>query len=123
MKRNAVEWIVLATSVIAILALVVVLVIEGLASARPADPQIELRPAEARQATLGWIIPATLSNAGDEAVEAVLLEASAQVGEAPEVSSLEVDFLPAGTDVEVAFSFSRQPSGDVTVRLVGYRVP
>lgn len=121
--RNAVEWVVLGVSIAGILLLVGVLVIESLTETRPADPQVELMPAEARQGTLGWIVPARVSNGGDEAVEAVLVEASATVGTATEVSEIEIDFLPSGTTVDVAFAFSAQPNGEVTVRLVGYRLP
>lgn len=123
MKRNAIEWLVLLASVAGIVVLVGTLVVVGLTETQPADPQIELHTAEARQGTLGWLLPATLSNGGDEAVEAVLLEATARVAGTEEKSELEVDFLPAGTNVEVSFSFSAQPDGEVSVRLVGYRVP
>jgi hypothetical protein len=64
-----------------------------------------------------------VSNGGDEAAEAVVLEAGATVDGREEISELEVNFLPAGTAVEVAFGFSARPSGDVVVRLVGFRVP
>ncbi|MDP8905391.1 MAG: hypothetical protein M3N29_08775 [Chloroflexota bacterium] len=123
MKRNLIEWAVLLTSVVAIALLVAVLVLEGLTEARPADPRVELRPAEARQGTIGWIVPASVSNGGDAAVQALVLEASATVGGTVETSELEVDYLPAGTSVEVAFAFSGPPSGQVAVRLVGYRQP
>jgi uncharacterized protein (TIGR02588 family) len=122
-RRNLIEWTVLVVSVAGIVLLVGVLVVEGLTEGRPADPVVELRPAEARQGNLGWIIPATVGNAGDESVEAVVLEASAVVGQQREVSELELNFLPAGTTVEVSFAFSRQPAGEVTVRLVGFRLP
>jgi uncharacterized protein (TIGR02588 family) len=121
--RNAVEWSVLAVSVLGILVLVVVLVVEGLGESRPADPQVELRTSEARQASLGWIVPASVTNAGDEAAEAVMLEATAEIAGEAEVSEIEVNFLPAGSAVEIAFSFSAQPTGEVTVRLVGFRQP
>lgn len=123
MKRNAVEWAVLAVSVLAIALLVGALVVEGLNESRPANPQVELHADEARSGTLGWIVPATVSNDGDEAVQAVILEAEATVNGEPEVSELEVPFLPAGSSVELAFSFSAQPSSEVTVRLVGFRLP
>ncbi len=123
MKRNVIEWAVLIASVAGIVLLVAVLVVEGLTESRPPDPQVELRPAEGRTGTLGWIVPADVSNGGDEAVEAVVLEATATVGDVDEVSELEINFLPAGTTVEVAFAFSGRPAGEVEVRLVGYRVP
>lgn len=123
MKRNAVEWLVLLVSIGGIVVLVGALVLQGLSEVRPADPGVELRTAEARQGPLGWMLPATVSNGGDEAAEAVVFEASATVAGEEETSEVEVDFLPAGTDVEITFAFSAPPDGEVTVRLVGYRLP
>ena len=123
MRRNIVEWAVLGASIVGIVVLAAILVIEGVGEARPPDPTVELRPAGARQGAVGWIVPATVSNGGDEAAEAVVLEASATVHGQEEMSELEVNFLPAGSTVEVAFGFSARPSGDVVVRLVGFRVP
>src|SRR5688500_4629537 len=123
MKRNVVEWAVLGASSVGIAVLAVVLIGEGISEARPPDPTVEVRLAEARQGVVGWIVPATVSNEGDEAAEAVVLEASATVDGQEETSELEVNFLPAGTTVEVAFGFSAMPSGEVLVRLVGFRVP
>lgn len=123
MRRNIVEWSVLGLSLVSIALLVGALVVQGLAEAEPANPRVDLHADRARQGELGWIIPATVSNAGDEAAEAVVLEAAARIGGATEVSTVEVNFLPAGTNVEVAFSFSQQPANEITVRLLGYRTP
>jgi uncharacterized protein (TIGR02588 family) len=122
-RRNALEWAVLIISVVAIVALVGVLIAEGLNEGRPASPSIELRQADARQAPAGWIIPADATNDGDEAAVAVVFEASAQVAGEQETSEIEIDFLPGSTSVEVAFAFSAQPDGEVSVRLVGFRLP
>ena len=121
--RNVVEWAVVAASAIGILVLVGVLVLEGLRESRPADPQIELRTEEARQSSLGWLLPASVSNGGDEAAEDVVLEASAEVAGEPEISEIGISFLPAGSTVEIAFAFSGRPAGEVTVRLVGFLEP
>jgi uncharacterized protein (TIGR02588 family) len=122
-KRNAVEWAVLLVSLGGIVVLVGVLIVEGLRGPVPADPRIELLPGEARQAALGWILPATLANGGEEAVEGVVVEATATISGEEEVSELEVAFLPAGTEVDIAFAFSAEPEGEITVRLVGFRRP
>lgn len=123
MKRNAVEWAVIIVSVLSIALLVGLLVIEGFNESRPPDPSIEMRQAEARQGDLGWIVPVTVTNHGDQAAEAVVIEATAEVDGETETSELEVNFLPAGTEVELAFAFSAAPATEVTFRLVGYRVP
>ena len=74
MKRNVVEWAVLIVSLLAIAAVVVLLVVEGVTERRPANPLLELRPEEARSVAQGWLLPATLVNRGDEAVEGVVVE-------------------------------------------------
>ncbi|HUR15671.1 MAG TPA: hypothetical protein VMZ33_00170 [Candidatus Limnocylindrales bacterium] len=123
MMRNAVEWAVLAFSVLAIATLAGALVLTGLNEQRPAEPLVELRAAEARTTALGWLIPATVRNAGDETAEAVVLEAAAQVDGKEEISEMEVAFLPAGSESEIVFAFSAEPESEVTVRLVGFGLP
>ncbi len=123
MKRNAVEWLVLIASVAAILAVVGLLIVEGLAPGSPPDPRIELHRAEARTTTLGWVVPATISNDGDTAAERVALEATATIEGKEEMSAFDVDFLPSGSEVEVEIGFSAEPEGEIEVRLVGYGIP
>ncbi len=123
MKRNPLEWAVLGTSVLAIVVLVVVLVMEGLDGGGPANPTVELRPDEGYQGGIGWIIPATVQNVGDESAEAVVIEAEATIDGESEVSELEVPFAPAGSTIDVAFAFSARPEGDVALRLISFRVP
>lgn len=124
MKRNWLEWAALLVSVVAIGAVVVLLVFDGLAGAgRPAEPILMLHADQAREAELGWLLPATASNAGDMAAESVVLEATAEVGGEMETSELEVAFLPPGSEVKVVFGFSAEPSGPIEVRLVSYLTP
>ena len=123
MKRNPIEWAVLGTSVLAIAVLVGVLVLEGLTGNGPANPTVELQPDEGYQGGIGWIIPATVHNVGDEPAEAVVIEATATIDGEPEASEVEVPFVPAGSMVDVAFAFSERPEGEVTLRLVSFQVP
>ena len=118
-----VEWAVLAVSIVAIVSLVAALVVSGLNEARPADPRVELHLDEARTGQLGWIVPATVRNEGDETAEAVVIEATATVDGGEESSEIEVPFLPAGSEEDVVFAFSAEPESEVTVRLVGFQLP
>lgn len=122
-SRNVVEWAVLALSVLSIGVLVGALVVEGLSESRPPDPRVELLTDQARAGAAGWIVPAEVVNDGDQAAQAVVLEASATVDGKEETSEIEIDYVPAATTVEIAFAFSAEPDGEVTVRLVGYRSP
>lgn len=123
MRRNAVEWLALGTSVLAIILLVALLLIEGISGTREPNPRVTLLTDQARPGHMGWIVPATVANDGEVAAEAVVIEATAEVAGAPETSEVEVDFLPGGTEVQIAFAFSAQPEGEITTRLVSFRVP
>lgn len=123
MKRNAIEWAVLLASAAGIVLVVAVLVAEGLSPATPANPTVELRLAEARSGALGWIMPATVANDGDEAAEVVVIEAEATVAGELETSEAVIDYLPAGSRTEVAFGFSSRPEGTISTRLVSFQVP
>lgn len=123
MKRNVVEWTVLVVSVAAIVVLVGALVLEGLRGGGPPDPAVTLHADRGDASAHGWTLPATVRNVGDEAAEEVAIEASAEVAGTTETSELVIDFLPVGTAVEAAFSFSGEPAGEVTVRVVSFTVP
>lgn len=124
MGRNVLEWVALASSVVAIALVVGFLAIDGLTSSTaPPQPTVEVHEAEGRQTDLGWSVPATLSNTGDEAAEVVVVEATAQVAGKEETSEYEVDFLPSRSEVEIEFGFSARPEGAIEVRLVGFRRP
>ncbi len=71
----------------------------------------------------GWYLPATVNNGGDSASEAVQLRATAMVAGEEEESEVTVDYLPAGSGVEVTFVFSGEPEGEVSVQPIGFRLP
>lgn len=124
MCQNWLEWVVLAISGALVVGLVGFLVVAGITDERrPPEPLVELYLDEAYEVSNGWILPAMVTNGGDEAAEALALRATATVDGAAEESEITIDFLPAGTDVEVSFGFSAEPEGDVTVQTVGFRLP
>lgn len=124
MPRNWLEWLSLAVGVVAVVAVVSVLVVEGVTGGgRPPDPVVQLHADRAYQATHGWLVPATLTNRGDEAAEALVLIATASVDGVEERAEVTVDYAPSHTAVELTFGFSARPDGDVEVRVVGFRLP
>lgn len=124
MRQNWVEWVALAVSVLAVVGVIGFLVVDGIGDeGRPPTPIVELRPSEGQGTDHGWIVPATVRNGGDRAAEALVLRATATVDGAEEESELEVDYLPAGTSVEVMFGFSAEPEGEATVQVIGFRLP
>lgn len=124
MRQNWLEWVVLAISAALVVGLVGFLVVDGITDeGRPPSPRVELLPDEAYKVENGWILPGTVTNEGDQAAEALALRATASVNGADEESEITIDFLPAGTDVEISFGFSAQPDGEITVQTVGFRLP
>lgn len=124
MRQNWLEWVALVISVLAVLGVVGFLIVDGIGDeGRPPTPIVELRRSEGHAIDHGWILPATVSNDGDRAAEALVLRATATVGGEEEESEIQVDYLPAGTSVNVSIGFSAEPEGEVTVQVVGFRLP
>jgi uncharacterized protein (TIGR02588 family) len=123
-RQNWAEWAVLTVSVIAVTGIIAVLLIDGLVNeARPPQPLVEIHVDDAYETATGWIVPTTVINEGDEVAEELILRASAIVGGEQQESEVTLDYLPAGTRVEVSFGFSAQPDGEVTVQTIGFRLP
>jgi uncharacterized protein (TIGR02588 family) len=117
------ERIVLVVSAAAIAVVVGVLVLEGVDERSPGDPVVVLHEDQARQGAMGWIVPATVRNDGDQAVEDVVVEATGIVDGAEQSSELTVMELPTRSSVEVEFAFAARPDGPISVRLVSQRIP
>jgi uncharacterized protein (TIGR02588 family) len=124
MRQNWLEWVALVVSVLAVLGVVGFLLVDGLQDeGRPPLPVVEVQAADAYGTEHGWLVPASVMNDGDSAAEALVLRASAEVEGEAEEAELTVDYLPAGTEVEVTFGFSAAPDGDVSVQVIGFRLP
>jgi uncharacterized protein (TIGR02588 family) len=124
MRKNWVEWVALGISVLAIVAVVGFLAVDGLTNrGTRAMPSAELDPGGGYATDLGWVVPASVRNDGDAPAERVVLEASARVDGERQTSTFEIDFLPAASEVEVYFGFDAEPEGEVEVRVVAFGVP
>ena len=124
MPRNWLEWLALGIGSVALAAVVGILVVDELSGRdMPPDISVELHLDQAYETDHGWLLPATLTNAGDDAAEALELEAVATVDGVEERSTVQVDYAPSRSDVEATFGFSAPPDGDVEVQVVGFRLP
>ncbi len=123
MRRNWLEWVILALSVLAIAALVLYLGYETVAGDEPPDIRIEADAGAGRATTAGWELPFVVRNDGGLPATSVAIEATATVGGEPETSELVIDLVAPGTETNLVVGFSAPPEGDVTFRLVGYEAP
>ena len=124
MKRNWLEWLILLVSTGLVLGLVGYLLVSGLTSRGPAAIRTEVLTAEGAAAPDGgWLVPLTVRNEGDTAAVAIVVEATATVDGAEEMSQLTVDLLAAASEVELMLGFSGRPEGEVTIRVVGFETP
>lgn len=120
-RRNRVEWIVLMVSVVAVAGIIGFLIVDGVTDeGRPPAPVVEVHVNRAYVAPAGWLLPATASNDGDQSAQAVRLLATATVNGETEESEVSIDYLPAGTEVDVTFGFSAEPEGEILVRVTGF---
>lgn len=124
MKRNSLEWLILAASLTAIVGVVGFLVVEAVADGgRPASVGATADVDRGSPAENGWLIPVRVYNRGGSAALSVAVEVSAMVEGTEEVSELTVDVLAGGSEVELLAGFSAEPDGIVAVRVVGLERP
>jgi len=121
MRRNLLEWAVLAGSVLALVAVVGVLVVAW-ATDRGDTAIVEVRAAldEVVETESGWIVPIVVRNVGGGPAAALMIEASASVDGEEETRVLTLDLLPAGAESRLLAAFSREPDGPVRARVIGW---
>jgi uncharacterized protein (TIGR02588 family) len=122
-RRNWLEWAILAASVGAIVLLVGYLGVQAIAGDEPPDVRIEAHLDGARETASGWELPVTVRNDGGLPAAAVTFEATATVAGNEETSELMLDLAAPGTSTDLVVGFSGPPDGEVTFRLIGYEAP
>ena len=123
MKRNALEWAILAVSLTAILGLVGFLVVDAFDGDGPASVGAVAESDQGLANDNGWLIPIRVYNRGGTAALSVVVEVSAVVDGADEVSELTVDVLAGGSEVQLLAGFSGPPDSEVSIRITGLEVP
>lgn len=124
MRRNALEWVILAVSVVAIVGIVGFLLVEAFGDGgRPAAVGATADMDRGVTGDVGWLVPIRVYNRGGTAALSVAVEVTATVGGSEEVSELTVDVLAGGSEVELLAGFSAQPDADVEIRIVGLETP
>jgi len=125
MRRNPLEWIVLISSLAAVIALVGYLLVAGLTGPSP-GVRLTTRVEDGApdSAGTGWLVPVTVVNDGNEAAIGVVLEASGVVDGEDISRELTVDLVPpGGSSVELVVRFDSRPDGDVEAQILGFERP
>lgn len=124
MRRNALEWAILAVSIVAIVGIVGFLLVEAAADGgRPAAVGATADMDRAVATDQGWLVPIRVYNRGGTAALSVAVEVTATVDASEEVSELTIDVLAGGSEVELLAGFSGRPEADVVIRIVGLETP
>jgi uncharacterized protein (TIGR02588 family) len=120
--RHAIEWVVLAASGAAVVALGVLLVYDGLA--RSGDPRLQVVLEQPYQQSEAWVVPISLRNKGEAAATAVDVEVTLVKAGQQTTSSVTIGFAPGGSEIAAAVVFDQDPSGGrLQPRVLGYEVP
>lgn len=122
MKRNWLEWSILIFSVAVVAGLVGYLLLAGLSDRGPALIRAEIAEG-AEGPDGGWLAPLTVRNEGGRAAVSIVVEGTAIVDGSEESSEVTINLLAAGSEVELTLGYSREPEGEVQVRVVGYETP
>ena len=116
MKKNALEWIVFAFGVVAILVVVLGLVRDAQAPKGPPDLRVEI--GKTRLVGDLWIVPVTVRNLGGEAAQGVAIRAEA--GE--QTAEFDLEYVPRESERRGDLFFREAPVG-LQVDIAGTGTP
>ncbi len=123
-KKNALEWMVFAASLLLIAGVFGVLIHDAVTlERRPPDVRVEV--GEIKQQATNFVAPVTIRNEGDETAEDVQVEVELQTtnGE-KETSEIAIPFVPRGARREGFAVFKNDArTGSLNARVKGYVQP
>jgi uncharacterized protein (TIGR02588 family) len=124
LKKNKLEWIVFAVSLVVVLGTAGLLVYD-LVAGKNSPPELVVELGSPRRQAQGWAVPVTVRNAGGETAEGARVEVTLAVpGQAPERGEIDMAFVPAESLREGFVTFAGDPArGRLTGRVVGFETP
>jgi len=123
-EKNWLEWSVFAVSLLLVVAVVAYLAYDAVSSAeRPPDLAVQLGAPE--QHADHFAVPITVTNAGDQTAEGVVVEVVVERGGEQEQAQLEIAYVPRQSQREgwVTFEQNPQTADSMTARAIGYEQP
>ena len=122
-RRPAAEWVTFAVACLVVLALAAIIASQVGVRDGPASPAARIE-GPARPVDGLFQVPVEVENEGGDATEEVTVEIELVVEDETLTADKTIDFLPAGQTEHVVFVFDRDPaSGELSVRVTGFRVP
>lgn len=122
-EKHPLEWLVFAVSLVLVLGTLGYLVYDAARGGEePPDLVVEL--GAARRGSQGFRVPVTVRNRGDETAENAHIEVVlTSPGRPPETAGLDIAFVPRGSTRRGWVTFSADPTGRLTGRVLGYEKP
>lgn len=123
-KKNFLEWIVFAVSLILVMGVIGYLSYDA-ATLGNSPPDIQVRLGASETRTQRFVIPVIVVNTGDETAEGVRVEVELKRdGADTETGELEFPFVPRGGQREGFVAFNHDPNtGRLETRVLGYEKP
>jgi uncharacterized protein (TIGR02588 family) len=122
-RKNPLEWLVFAVSLVVIGGIVVLLVAAGRSTAdQPARLDVFL--GEPRPEAAGFSVPVVVENRGGKAAAGVRVEVVLEAGGVSERAGFELPFSPAGSLRRGEVVLAANPrDGRIEARVVGFELP
>jgi uncharacterized protein (TIGR02588 family) len=122
-RKNAVEWVVFASSLLVIGVIVGFLAYQGLAT-RDEPAHLEVLLGEPRQKEALFFVPVMVENRGGKAAAGVRVEVTLEAGNRTEHASFDLPYSPAGSLRSGEVTLRSDPrQGRMNGRVVGFELP
>lgn len=123
MKKNPLEWLVFAVSLVLVVAVIGYLA-AAIVRAEGGKADIRVTTGAPEASRDEWRVPLVVRNDGDETAEAVRIEVTLQCGQARERAELDFAFVPRHSQREGAVQFRNDPRAcTLAARTMSYEEP
>ncbi len=123
LEKNWLEWSVFGISALLVLGMLGYLVYNG-ATSTSSPPLLSVSVGQGEQHGAQYLVPITVSNAGSQTAEAVQVTLTLTGTQPSEVSSVQLNYVPRGSQRQAWVTFHSDPhSGSIEARIEGFAQP